>query len=252
MRHAGGKLLGAAATGLAAVLPVEWKLAKRGPQLIGGPPFEHDGCVGHGDGAPLRIVWLGDSTADGAGASSADAAMPRRVAAGLGRPVDLTVIAVSGSRVADVLEKQVGQVAALEPDVVIVSVTTNDVLYRTPWPDVQRDYLAVLRALPAGTLGVALGPADMGATARLLQPLRFAVGLWGRRTNAQVRAAAREAGALFVDLVAATGGPMRHDPDGLLADDRFHASDAGHQLFADAVVAVLHPALDRRVRQVQP
>jgi lysophospholipase L1-like esterase len=250
MRRTGVKLLGAAvmATAGAALLPLEWKLAKRGPQLD-GEPIGHDGRVG-GEGDGLRIAWLGDSTVTGAGASRVQTSMPHLVAAGLGRPVDVTVLAVSGSLVSDVRRDQVERVAALEPDVVIISITSNDVLWRTPRPQLRQDYDAVLAALPDGVLTVCCGPVDLGATARFHQPLRALMGRLGTGVNAEVRAAAEAAGAVFVDLVAASGRAFRRDPDRLLAIDRFHASDAGYRLLADAILDELRPALERRLGPV--
>jgi lysophospholipase L1-like esterase len=249
MRRTGVKLLGAAAmaTAGAALLPLEWKLAKRGPQLADDPPVAHDGRVG-GDGDGVRIVWLGDSSVAGAGATSALTSMPHLVAAGLGRPVDLRSLAVSGSLVSDVRRDQVDQVAALSPDVVIISITTNDVLWRTPRPQLRADYEAVLAALPEGVLAIACGPIDLGTTARFLQPLRALMGWLSTGVNAEVRGAAEARGAVFVDLMAACGGPFRRDPDRYLAVDRFHASDDGYRLLADAILAELRPALDRRDR----
>ena len=64
---------------------------------------------------PLRMVWLGDSTAAGVGASSADGAIPRRVAAASTGPSTSRSLAVSGDRVADVVDDQVDGLAALRP-----------------------------------------------------------------------------------------------------------------------------------------
>ena len=54
-----------------AVLAIEVELARRGENLP-DEPFELDGRVGAGGGAPLRMVWMGDSTAAGVGAGGAD------------------------------------------------------------------------------------------------------------------------------------------------------------------------------------
>ena len=77
------------------MLAVEIELARRGPDLPDDIPLDHDGRVG-GAGPALRMVWLGDSTAAGVGATDADHAIPRRVAAALDRPVEVTSLAVSG------------------------------------------------------------------------------------------------------------------------------------------------------------
>src|SRR5262245_30764199 len=101
-------------------------MAGGGTQLANndGYPGQLDGRVGDGAGAPIRIVWLGDSTAAGVGASSVEQTLPRQVASGLGRPVELTVLAKSGARITDVVNDQLPKVLALppekQPDVVLV------------------------------------------------------------------------------------------------------------------------------------
>ncbi len=242
MRRAGLTFVGAAALPVAvsAVLVAEWKLAKRGPQLPPGDVAE-EGPVG-GAGTALRLVWLGDSTVTGPGASSVEATLPHLVARALDRPVEVVIRAASGSRVADVAGVQALQVHDLDPDAVIVCVGTNDALYRTPLAEVRRSCEQLLAVLPAVPV-IVVGPTDMGAVARLLQPLRFLLGVSGRRTAGAIRAAAEDAGAHFVDLAAVVGPAVRRDPDRFLAVDRFHSSDESYALIATAILERLRPAL---------
>lgn len=248
MRRAGLLLLGAAATSAvgAGVLVAEWKLAKRGPQL---PPGDvtRGGRVG-GGGPAVRLVWLGDSLVTGAGATAPEATVPQLVAEGLGRPVELVIAAVSGSRVRDVAEAQAPLVAGSEPDAVVVCVGTNDALYRTRLAEVWNGAQRLLAALPPVPVVVA-GPTDVGAAVRLRQPLRWLIGRVGRRTSAALQAAAEAAGARYVDLGAATGAAVRRDPGGLLAVDGFHPSDDGHRRIADAILDALRPALAGRAEE---
>lgn len=233
-------LLGAGAVPVVfvVVLGVEVQLARSGPDLPDDTPLSHDGLVG-GEGPALRMVWLGDSTAAGVGASSADGAMPRRVARALQRPVDLTVLAVSGDRVSDVVDDQVADLAALRPDVVLVSVGANDVVHLTS-NDAYRDaYRDLVDAVPEGALLVVLGVPDMGAPPRFAQPLRAVAGWRGRQLDRTTRELAEEAGALYVDIAGETGPAMRADTGRTFAADRYHPSDDGYALWADAVVEVL-------------
>jgi lysophospholipase L1-like esterase len=57
------------------------------------------------------------------------------------------------------------------------------------------------------------------------------------RDDRAVRAAARAAGATYVDLFGITHGTR--DPARLLGRDRFHPSDAGYALLANALLPVL-------------
>ena len=237
--------------GAIAVLAVEVQLARQGPSLPDDTPLEHDGRVGAAasTGPPLAMVWLGDSTAAGVGATSAERAIPRLVAAALDQPVELTSLAVSGDRVADVVADQLPALGPLDPDVVLVSVGANDVVHLTSRADFRRAYDRVVAAIPDGTLLVVLGVPDMGAPPRYLQPLRGIAALRGRQLDGVVADLARDAGAIYVDIAGETGPTMRADTGRYFAADDYHPSDDGYALWADAVLHQLRPALaDRRDR----
>ena len=227
------------------VLAAEIQLARTEPRLA---PVDLDLDV---DGPGPRMVWVGDSTAAGVGASAAGEALPRQVAAGLGHPVSVHVLAVSGATVADVLRHQVARAAALRPDVVLVSVGANDTTHLTARGEFRRDYGELVSRLSgsagaatsAGARGpevVVLGVPDMGAIPRLAQPLRAVAGWRGEHLDAEIAAVAAASGARYVDIAGSTGPAFRRHPDRYFAGDRYHPSDAGYALWARAVVGVLN------------
>ena len=239
------------AIGVAAALPlvtatmllVEVELASRQRNLP-DETLALDGLVGaNAPGTPLRVVWLGDSTAAGVGASGVDGALPRQVAAGLGQPVQLTVFAVSGDRIGNVVAEQLPKVAALPspPQLVFISVGANDVTHLTGPTEFRRTYRAVLDALPPSAEVVLLGVPDMGAPPRLLQPLRALAGVRGSTIDDVVRGVARDHDATYVDIAGRTGPSFRRDPDRYFAADRYHPNDDGYGLWKDAVLEALHP-----------
>ena len=227
-----------ALAGFLALLVVEVQLA-RGGAVLDGRPLELDGRVGGGGGPPLRVLWLGDSTAAGVGVDQPDDALPDVVASALGRPVDLEVRAVSGARIGDVLDDQAPSTTGLEADVVFVSVGANDVTHLTSRDDFGDRYRSLLRQLRAGSAVVLLGVPDMGAIPRLAQPLRAVAGFRGRELDEVVRDVAAEAGATYVPIAAATGPAFRGEPEQLFAADEYHPSAAGYRLWADAVLAAV-------------
>lgn len=234
----------------AVVLGVEVQLARHGPDLPDDTPLDHDGRIGPTASTQpaLQMVWLGDSTAAGVGASAADQAIPTRVARALDRPVELTSLAVSGDRVADVVADQLPAVAALHPDVVLVSIGANDVVHLTSRSDFRATYRELAAAVPDGALLVLLGVPDMGAPPRYLQPLRGIAALRGRQLDEITRAIADESGAVYVDIAGQTGPTMRSDTDRYFAADRYHPSDDGYALWASATLEQLRPALAERDR----
>jgi lysophospholipase L1-like esterase len=239
-------LLGALAVPLvgAAVLAVEVELARRGPDLAEREPLRLDGHVG-GSPSAVHITWLGDSTAAGVGASSIEDALPRQVATALDRPVELTVLAVSGATVSDVRDEQVARVPA-GTDLVVVDVGSNDVTHLTRSGDFRDRYEAVLARLPGSAAVVLLGVPDMGSVTRLAQPLRFVAGVRGGTLDRVVAEVARDRDLLYVDIAGETGPSFRADPGRYLAADRYHPSDAGYRLWADATIPLVRRALADR------
>jgi acyl-CoA thioesterase-1 len=228
----GGLVVAAAVAGVAVVLVVEIQLARGGSRL---PDLD---LVLNRAGTGKRVVWLGDSTAAGVGASSSAGALPSQVADGLAAP-EVAVLAVSGARVADVLADQVPKVAALRPNLVLISVGANDTIHLTGRGAFRHSYEKVVRALPAGVPVVLLGVPDMGAIPRFAQPLRAVSGWRGRNVDTEVRRVAAGTGAVYADIAGPTGPPFRRHPDRYFAADDFHPSDAGYGLWADAVLKVL-------------
>lgn len=228
------------------VLAVEVQMARTGPELADDTPLDHDGRVGGTGGEALRMVWLGDSTAAGVGATSADLAVPRRVATMLARPVEVVSLAVSGATISDVVAEQIAALSDASPDVVLVSVGANDVTHLTSKGDFRSTYDDLVAAVPDDALLVVLGVPDMGAPPRLAQPLRAVAGLRGRQLDGVARSVAAESGAVYVDIAGQTGPTMRSDTERYFAADRYHPSDDGYALWADAVVDEVRPALDLR------
>jgi len=239
-----GLMVAAVVAGTAAVLAVEIQLARSGSRL---PDLQ---LVLDRPGAGHRLVWLGDSTAAGVGASTSAGALPTQVADGLaggGSAVDgpgvsgasVAVLAVSGARVADVLADQAPKVTELQPDLVLISVGANDTIHLTGRGAFRHTYEELVRALPAGVPVVLLGVPDMGAIPRFAQPLRAVSGWRGRNLDAEVRWVAARTGAVYADIAGPTGPPFRRHPDRYFAADDFHPSDAGYGLWAGAVLKVL-------------
>ena len=241
-------LLGAAALPVAgaAVVLAEWQRLKVGPHLpVDLAPFELDGRVG-GPGPALRTVWLGDSGVAGAGASTEDACIPRRVAALLDRPVDVHVLAESYKQASHVVEEQLPQVAALEPDVVVLGVGANDVLWRTPRAEFRASFDRIAAGIPDGALFVNLGALDPSTSPKFLPPLSSLLDWHRRRLDAESRAATEAVGGVVVDIAARVGPSFRRDPARMFCMDSLHASDAGYELLSHAVADVLRPLVAAR------
>ena len=229
-----------------AVLGAEAMLAARGPDLTQGEPYDLDDIVGADkDGRTEHMVWLGDSTVAGVGASEPDTALPRVYAAGRGHPVDLTVLAVSGARVSDVVDDQLPRFPEGDVDTVLISIGANDAVHLTRAGDFERRYRQVLDALPAGADVVMLGVPDIGSVPRFAQPLRYLAGVRGGTIDAVIDDLADAPGRTYVDIAGETGPAFRRDPGTLFASDDYHPSDAGYELWVSAVAEAVEASDDR-------
>lgn len=193
-------------------------------------------------GAPTGVVvWLGDSTAAGVGASGIPGSLSEQAAVLVGRPVRLDVLAHSGDQVADVLRNQIPLVAAANPSVVFISIGANDVTGLTARGNFRRTYGRILAALPPSVVHVVLlGVPDMGSPPRVPQPLRAILGWRGRALDSDVRhLAARTPRAIYVDIAGTSGPPFRKDPARYFSRDGYHPNDAGYGLWAQAVASAV-------------
>lgn len=189
----------------------QWEQANAGAQSADGP---------------LWLV-LGDSAAQGVGASAHDRGWVGQVRARLvaadPRPWRLLNLSRSGARTREVVDVQWPRarqlLAGVEPELLTAVVGGNDATGSR-----EGAWLADVDALCA-----AMPPGAVVAT--------VARGVFERKTarvNAHLRARAGERGLLVADLWAHTGPPYR----GLYADG-FHPNDAGYRQWADAVCEAL-------------
>lgn len=231
----------AAVAGVAAELA--WTVHRPLPGLVG---LDASGPVpGTGDGPPVRVVALGDSSLTGPGLTDPDAIWLRQalVALELDRPVDLTSLAVGGSRTAD-LTRRVPDAVALRPDVVVVAVGSNDVVHATPARQVVTRLDEVLRHLCAAVPVVAVANVgDLGNVARVRPPLETALRLRSRRVRMAIEAVVeRHAAALLLDVTPAD--VAFRDPT-VFAPDLFHPGAEGHARWAEAAQPGLREAFAR-------
>jgi acyl-CoA thioesterase-1 len=190
----------------------------------------------------FRYLALGDSYTIGTGASSKSRNYPSILSARLtnvtGRKVDLTNPAVNGFTTLDLIQKELGHVDRLKPQLVSILIGVND-LVQGRTPDQYRsslaqiyDSVAALR-LPAGRVvaislpdwSVVPAAADYGDPAALR-----------RLTDTFNSIAKREAdarGFTWVDITAASTSAM--ESPGWISSDRLHPGDAQYAAWADLI-----------------
>ncbi len=210
------------------------------------PALELGGTFGPRDGSPLKFVVLGDSTAAGLGAGSAEDAYATVVAERLaekGRRVELVALGISGARVATVLERQLPLAIDEDPDLVFVGIGANDVTHLTRLDDIERDMERMLDVLTrTGATVVVAGAPDMRAHA-WHEPLRSLAGWRGRQVTDRIEGVARRRGLHVVELAEETGRLFTGRPEDFYSPDDFHPGPLGYRAWADAIYPVLEDAL---------
>jgi lysophospholipase L1-like esterase len=229
----------------AGFMAVQIRRAAHRPDL---PSFGNQDISGvFGDtGAPrLRVVAVGDSSLTGPGVDDVDDVWLRRLVR-LYAPrhrVELVSLGVGGSRAREVLEGQLDAAVALRPDIAVVTVGSNDAIRAGS----ARRYAATLEVIVCRLEEVSgavllLGMGDLGSIPRLPPALRPYL---TRRSRSFDRAGIRVAVAHPRTIKVHARGIMvtafRADPS-LFAADQFHASAAGHAVFADAAAAAFEAA----------
>jgi lysophospholipase L1-like esterase len=195
-----------------------------------------------GDEGALRIAVLGDSLALGTGASRADGGFIFRsfrsvLAQHPGSRIDN--VAIGGATVADVVRLQVDRLRGTRYTCAIVCAGGNDVVRGTPEAAFASAYATLLarlaRTVP-GTRIICCGVPDVSVSP-IFADERAKTLATAQVDNRAVRTAAHAAGAAFIDLFALTHAVR--DPQRFLSRDRFHPSDAGYAMLANALTPVL-------------
>ena len=213
------------------------------------PPPRSNGLYGreYGDGAPLRLAVLGDSTAAGYGvhtrAETPGALLAGWIAEAAARPVRLTCPAVVGS-VSAWLAGQVETVLEAGADLAIIFIGANDVTGRAGAAAAARHLAEAVHDLRATGAEVVVATCpDLGTVQPIQPPLRWLARRWSRQlAEAQTLAVLREGGRTVSlgDLVSPAFGAS---PDTMFGDDRFHPSAEGYRAAANAVLPTALEAL---------
>lgn len=190
---------------------------------------------------------LGDSTAQGIGASSPGRSylgqLTDRIEAEIGEPVHVTNLAVSGATsflcARDQLPRAVNPLTK-HPDLVTVAIGANDI---AAWDPVayHRNLSRILDALPSHTI--------VGEVPCFHLP-------WNdskvREANGILRTVAEARGLDVVPIYAAT---RQRGVRGILtefAQDAFHPNDRGYQVWADAFWPIVRPRVQEWRRSATP
>lgn len=199
------------------------------------------GTVGGGDGAPLRVAVLGESTAAGSGVDSHDdgfaGALAGLLAASTGRPVDWEVAAQFGATARRVRHRLLPRLTG-SYDVAVLLAGANDVLTRRPPADWGADLAAIVDGLAARSAWVVVaGVPPFEQFPALPRALRRYLGERAAAIDAVARDVCAARPRVAWTTVVSDGLPSMD----FFSADRFHPSATGYRLWASAVAAAIPP-----------
>ena len=193
-----------------------------------------------GETGELLYAAIGDSAAQGIGASSPDngyvGILARHIAKRTGRVVRVANLGIVGGTVRTAIDSELRTFGTLTPDIVTVSVGANNILTFDE-AVFEADIRQLLAAMPPHAI-----VADL-PTFHFLPGERDV-----RRANAIIREVASERGMTVVPLHAATRRLGLWAIGRNFAGDFFHPNDRGYRVWASA----FEPAVDARLNELSP
>jgi lysophospholipase L1-like esterase len=236
--------LSALGVGLYGLLRAEAMLARRSIGNATTAPPNATGWYGRRRPGPaIRVAVCGDSGMAGYGLERVEDTPGAHLASGISayaeRRVYLGAYAVVGAQSADIMA-QVERALLIEPDVVVISVGTNDVTHTVSVSTSVTHLSAAVRRVRDAGIEVVVGTCpDLGTVRPINPPLRQVAREWSRRLAKAQSIAAVQAGARSVSLATILGPEFDARPMDLFGPDRFHPSAEGYASFA----AVLQPTV---------
>jgi lysophospholipase L1-like esterase len=195
-----------------------------------------------GNGAPLTLVVLGDSTAISQGGSYGKGyAMATAQYLAKDRQVTWVNLAVSGARSHNVADEQLSKALSYRPDVALVAVGANDVTHLTRYASARSSLQQTIKALRRVNPEIKIvltGSPDMGSVPRFPQPVRWLAGERTKGLNRMVSQLAQDERVIFAPIAERTGPTFRRNPR-LFAPDKFHPNTEGYRLWTPIITRSL-------------
>ncbi|MGA7272280.1 MAG: SGNH/GDSL hydrolase family protein [Acidimicrobiia bacterium] len=201
-----------------------------------------------GDGRPLRLAALGDSTLTAPGVQGPDEiwvrVVARRLSQHLARPISLRSVGVGGATSSDLVADQLDHALTFSPHLALVSVGANDVIRGVPMRRLASNLETIVSSLTESGARVLLsGVGDMGAIPRLAPPLRQMVTGLARRADRVHDEVAERHGVHKAEQWGWASEQFRTRRD-VWSLDRFHPNAAGHMIWAETCWSTLEDLIE--------
>lgn len=195
-----------------------------------------------GEGKPMRIIALGESTVAGVGARTHEVGFAGQFASAISRtikrPVEWSVLARSGINARNTRLELVPELAGKRADLVVIALGVNDTIEMHTASRWSADIAALIKAVRAhvgdGTI-VLSGVPPLDCFPALPEPLSFVL---GARSAALERAAIRLSSTMN-RVVHVPFQIDRRRVDEMFCADGFHPSEAGYTVWAEQLASAL-------------
>lgn len=195
----------------------------------------------------LRVAVVGDSSVHAPGVFDPGDIWVSRVCTRLadrGRHVVMKSFAVGGSKARDVIDGQLDDAVAFDPDIAFVSVGANDTLRGVSLGRFEAELDEIVgRLAGTGALIVQSGVGVMGTIPRLYPPLSTTMTMRSARFDRTHREVAARHGTHVIDQRSDEPALWYRDRS-LWAADHFHVSGAGHARWAETTWRTLETLLE--------
>ena len=246
----------AAATALVigslALLPIvllQGRATRRRVPILPPAKAPHHGRVS-GDGEPIRLLAIGESSVSGIGVARGEdtvaAVTARALARQTGRSVVWRALGLSGATVRDAIEQVLPRVPPEPTDLVVVGFGVNDATsYRSPkaFADDLEELVQAVRHRVGDAAVVVAGVAPLDAFPALPWPMRNILGWRSALMQAAVERLPQRLGRLVVERFS-----LPFTPD-LFASDKFHPNAKAHRLWGEEIATLALALVDTRQKR---
>lgn len=191
---------------------------------------------------PQRFTYvaIGDSTAEGIGASHHSKSIPGIVYRAIKRnqkKATLANLGKSGATIKNVIEKQLPKALELNPQLVTISIGANDLRQRTKIVNFESDLEFLIQELKEKTDAriVVNNIPDLTALPSVPFIFKFFTGIFLKRFNQAIERVVKKFSVIFIDVYTSSKLFSRKYPE-LVSSDGIHPSDAGYALWANAIL----------------
>lgn len=198
--------------------------------------YSTDYYLGLTDQSPFTLVVLGDSTGIGVGTGRLEDSYAYKVASiyAVNHYVHVVNRAVSGARLADLITNQLPNLAALAPNVVLITIGANDATHFTNFDGYKNSLTTLINSVGNQPYTVLLGNTpNMALTPAFPWWVAQAVGYRVRKQNMLESYLMPIQGIRYIDIY--TDARLDYSVNkNYYASDLFHPAAAGYQVWAAA------------------